>query len=263
MNIVNTIYEVELEKEAVFIVHEKFERTFNKHQHSKGQLSYVEDGIAYISIENQQFVIPAKHFVWIPKNIPHELKVAHSATQLHSIYFPVVTAKEDPFYEQFGIYPANNLIIELIRFTERWNKQSITSKNEFSELLFGLFHILSEEKNKQLSIMLPFSDDAKMIKIINYVEQYYGTNLSIEMMTQHFNMSERTFTRWFKKELGITFKQYVKSVRITKAIEFLLKTNLSISEIANKVGYDSLPSFSKIFHEFTGKRPHEMRKELK
>lgn len=79
-------------------------------------------------------------------------------------------------------------------------------------------------------------------------------------MTEKFNMSERTFTRWFKKELGISFVQYLKSVRILNAIELLLKTNLSIAEISNHVGYDSLSSFSNLFFTFTGKRPNEMRR---
>ena len=108
--------------------------------------------------------------------------------------------------------------------------------------------------------MLPVSNDSKMIKITDFIQSHFGEHLTVELMTQKFNMSERTFTRWFKKELGITFMQYLKSVRMMQAIDFLLKTNLSISEIANKVGYNSLPSFSTVFFEYTGKRPHDMRK---
>lgn len=255
-----TIDIVELDPEAVFIVHEKFERNFPKHQHSKGQLSYVEDGIAYVTIENQQFVVPSKHFIWIPKNTPHHLKVSHSATQLHSIYFPDNNKIKHSFYDIFGIYPANELIISLIRFTECWNKEFVHFNSNFYELVYGLYHIIPEVQSDELRIMLPFSDDVKIVKITQYIQENYGKNLNIVFMTQQFNMSERTFTRWFKKELEVTFMQYLKSVRMMHAIEFLLKTNLSISEISNKVGYSSLPSFSNIFHEFTGKRPNEMRK---
>lgn len=256
----NTIAIVEKEPKAIYVVHEKFERKFEKHQHSKGQLSYVEDGIAYVTIDQQQLVVPAKHFIWIPKNTPHQLKVSHSATQLHSIYFPESKKIEDPFYNHFGIYPANTLIISLIRFTERWNKEFVVKKTPFYELIKGLYHVLSEVKSSQLTIMLPVTEHEQMVKMTQYIQENYGKNLTVDVMTDKFNMSERTFSRWFKKELGITFMQYLKSVRMMQAIEFLVKTNLSISEIANKVGYDSLPSFSTIFYEYTGKRPYDMRK---
>lgn len=260
MNELRTINIVELEPEAIYVVHEKFERKFDKHLHSKGQLSYVEDGIAYVTFENQQLVVPAKHFIWIPKETPHQLKVSHSATQLHSIYFPENKKHKSSFYDQFGIYPANDLIIALIRFTERWNKEFVHKKTPFYELIEGLYHLIAEEKLNRLDIMLPVSNDSKMTKITDFIQSHFGEHLTVELMTQKFNMSERTFTRWFKKELGITFMQYLKSVRMMQAIDFLLKTNLSISEIANKVGYNSLPSFSTIFYEYTGKRPHDMRK---
>lgn len=255
-----TIDIVEQEPQAIYVIHEKFERKFEKHQHSKGQLSYVEDGIAYVTIDQKQLVVPAKHFIWIPENVPHQLRVSHSATQLHSLYFPENIKIKDDFYHHFGIYPANDLIVSLIRFTERWNEEFVTKKTPFYELIKGLYHVLSEVKKDQLSIMLPVSDHLLMVKITQYIQENYGKNLTVEVMTKTFNMSERTFSRWFKKELGITYMQYLKSVRMMQAIEFLVKTNLSISEIANKVGYDSLPSFSTIFYEYTGKRPYDMRK---
>lgn len=257
---IKTIELVENKPDAIYVVHEKFERKFNTHQHSKGQLSYVEDGVAYVTINQRQLVVPAKHFIWIPKNTPHKLKVSHSATQLHSIYFPENIKIKDSFYKHFGIYPANDLIISLIRFTERWNEEYVTNKTIFYELIKGLYHILSDVKSSKISIMLPVSEHPQIQKITQFIQENYGKNLTVELMTNNFNMSERTFSRWFKKELGITFIQYLKSVRMMQAIEFLLKTNLSISEISNKVGYDSLPSFSTIFYKYTGKRPYDMRK---
>ncbi len=244
----------------VYVVHERFERRFRMHVHSKGQLSYVEDGIAYLTLENAQFVLPAKHFVWIPAQLPHELNVSHSATQLHSLYFPSPEKVLHNFYGTFGIYPANELLIALIRFTERWHAQSVDADAPFYELLYGLYNLLSETDMTPLHLMLPFSEDRNITRITDYIQQHFGDDLTISFMMQRFNMSERTFTRNFKKELGITFMQYLKSVRIMEAISLLLKTNLSISEIANKVGYDSLPSFSRIFRAYTGKGPNEMRK---
>lgn len=260
MNQYQTIEVVESEKEKIFVIHERFERLYNTHCHSKGQLSYVEDGIAYLTIKNQQFIVPAKYFIWIPSEIPHKLKVSHSATQLHSFYFPKSLGIKNDFYDEFGIYPAGDLIVSIIKFSERWNEEFIDDHTEFYELMKSFYLLISEKKDNNLSLMLPFSEKKHVIKITNYILENYHQNLSLEFMTLKFNMSKRTFTRWFKKELGVSFIQYLKSVRILKSIELLLKTNLSIAEIANNVGYDSLSSFSNLFFQFTGKRPMEMRK---
>lgn len=251
---------IEQDANGIFIVHEKFERNYDTHYHLKGQLSYVEDGIAYVTIKNQQFIVPARYFIWIPKNVPHKLKVSHSATQLHSIYFPEFLDVTNDFHNEFGIYPATDLIIAIIRFSEKWNKKSVNKTMEYFELIKSLYQIIAEKKESRLALQLPFSENEQVIKVTLFIQGNYDKNLSLEVMTEKFNMSERTFTRWFKKELGISFVQYLKSVRILNAIELLLKTNLSIAEISNHVGYDSLSSFSNLFFTFTGKRPNEMRR---
>jgi transcriptional regulator GlxA family with amidase domain len=58
----------------------------------------------------------------------------------------------------------------------------------------------------------------------------------------------------------MTFLQYVKTIRMVKAIEMLLKTQKSIGEIAFDVGYVTLSSFSDAFYEFTRARPSDFRR---
>lgn len=255
-----TIEIVEKQREGVFLVHERFERKFDAHQHSKGQLSYVEDGIAYVSIDQQQLIVPARYFLWIPPELVHQLKVSHSATQLHSIYFPSNFETSDEFYQTLGIYPASDLIISIIKFSERWNKIYIDEQTQFFDLIRSLYQLLPIQKNDAMDLRLTTSEDPKMIKVIAYISENFREDLTLQMMTKKFNQSERTFTRWFKKEMKLSFIQYLKTLRMVKAIEFLLNTNLSISEIALQTGYDSLPAFSNTFFKYTGKRPNEMRK---
>ena len=241
-----------------YIAHEKYERKFNMHQHEKGQLSFVEDGVAYLEINNQHFVVPAKHFFWIPARTPHQLKVSHSATQLHSLYFKETSHE---FYHEFGIYPASNLMIELIKFTERWNNQFVNYDQPFTQCLTALLEIATLQK-ASVDIRLPIATTKKMEDITQYIYANFNKPLCLKEMTMTFNMSERSFCRLFKKELNTSFIQYLKTVRVINAIDLLVKTNMSIYEIANAVGYESLPAFSNIFLEYTHKRPLEIRNSL-
>ena len=61
--------------------------------------------------------------------------------------------------------------------------------------------------------------------------------------------------------LDISFLQYLKTLRMVKAIELILKSHKSINEIADEVGYSSISTFSDTFHEFTQSRPSDLRKQ--
>ena len=63
----------------------------------------------------------------------------------------------------------------------------------------------------------------------------------------------------FKKETGISFKEYVIHTKIKKAKELLLHENLKIYEVAEYVGYKSVNYFSKIFKATTGVYPSEYK----
>lgn len=97
-----------------FVVHEKSEKLFPLHKHSKGQLSYVEGGLAYVVVDNQSFVVPPRHFLWVPKGLLHMVKVSFSATVVRSLYFYSRNDENDSFYSKLGIYPASELLIQMI-----------------------------------------------------------------------------------------------------------------------------------------------------
>lgn len=255
MKLLDNLSEIDQNDAFAYIIHEKFERNFDQHQHQKGQFSFVEDGIAYLTIDNKHYLVPAKHFFWIPANIPHQLRVSHSATQLHSMY---IQPMEGSFFQNFGIYPANNLIIHLIKFTERWSQQFVNLDQPFTSVLKTLFEVITLQKDS-LYIKLPIANSNIMESIVNYIQTNYSKPLHLKDMTERFNMSERSFCRLFKKELNITFLQYLKTFRVITAIDLLAKTNKSIYDIANEVGYESISSFSNVFLDYTNKRPQEMR----
>jgi cupin superfamily acireductone dioxygenase involved in methionine salvage len=108
---------VEIKPKSVYVVHERLERKLPLHSHSKSQLTYVDGGIAYIFTGEHTYFIPARHYIWIPKDLPHYVKVRTSATITRNLYFYTEDDHTDPFYTKFGIYPVNNLLFEMIGFT--------------------------------------------------------------------------------------------------------------------------------------------------
>ena len=86
--------------------------------------------------------------------------------------------------------------------------------------------------------------------------------LSIPIMAKHLDMSSRTFARKFFEELQISPGKWLQQKRIDMAKTLLEKTNLSISEICYRIGYDDPSSFSRLFSKATGMGPNEFRKQI-
>lgn len=260
MSVLQMLTEIEEKPRGVFITHERTEKKINVHAHQKGQLSFVRGGIAYITINKDTYIIPTRHFCWIPAGIGHAIKVGNTAAVLHSLYFYTHDDDKNSFYGKLGIYPANELLVQMILFTEKWDDRLVDENEENFEFLIALKNILPQISNKALPLVLPFSENERMIRICDYLERNIAENITLTSLSSHFNISERTMSRFFQSELKISFLQYFKTLRMVKAIELLLKTDYSIGEIAEMVGYDTLAAFSHVFFEMTHTRPLEMRK---
>ena len=98
--------------------------------------------------------------------------------------------------------------------------------------------------------------------IASYIDINYGDkNLSLTSVADLFSISEPYLSSIFKQSLGINFSTYMEGIRIDKAKEFLEKTNLSIGEISENVGYGSVNSFCRAFKRVTGISASEYRKK--
>jgi hypothetical protein len=75
---------------------------------------------------------------WIPQGMEHILEIGHTATVLRSLYFYAHDDISDPFYSRLGIYPASELLIQMIKYTEIWDEKHVTDKDENFEFLVAL-----------------------------------------------------------------------------------------------------------------------------
>ena len=84
--------------------------------------------------------------------------------------------------------------------------------------------------------------------------------ITIETLSEQFDVPTSTLKRCFKGVYGTTIHQYLKECRINAAKRLLHETNQSILEIANAVGYENGSKFTSAFKEATGVTPSSYRK---
>lgn len=107
-------------------------------------------------------------------------------------------------------------------------------------------------------------DDYENSRIINNVyhiiETEYMTDLTLESVAQRLYFSASYLSHLFKKETNQNFIDYIKNYRLKKSCELLKNTNLRISQICTKIGYESTSYYCALFKSTYGMTPTQYRK---
>src|SRR5699024_8450015 len=94
---------------------------------------------------------------------------------------------------------------------------------------------------------------------ILYIQRNICEPLSLTQLTNHVSYSPYHFTRIFKARTGLSPLYYVYSMRLHKAKEWLLNTDLTVRDIGMEVGQQSLGTFTTRFTEKVGITPSQFR----
>lgn len=108
--------------------------------------------------------------------------------------------------------------------------------------------------NKSLKLILR--------KAIDYIHEHYNEQVTLNEVAEHIYVSTFYISRMFKKELGISFVDYLNDVRIEKAKELLKDVKYKTYEVAELVGIPDPHYFSKIFKKYAGMTPSEYKETL-
>lgn len=105
--------------------------------------------------------------------------------------------------------------------------------------------------------------DVRILQMLEYLRKHYDRKFSLSDMADTFHISRGECCRFFKKMMGMTISEYLLEYRLTKSMELLNSTSLSITEIAHAVGFISSSNYSALFKEKTGYSPREYRGKKK
>ena len=127
----------------------------------------------------------------------------------------------------------------------------------------ALFDALHAMMTTQLARIAQQQRDgaARPIRVARqYVQQHYHEPITLEQVCEATGFSVSYFSALFKMETGEGFVKYLTHVRMEHARELLQQTNLSISEICVRVGYNDIKHFTQTFKKETNLNPGQYRK---
>ncbi|AOT71347.1 response regulator transcription factor [Geosporobacter ferrireducens] len=122
---------------------------------------------------------------------------------------------------------------------------------ELTEILDIIFEEIVDKKL--------YDRNDEMNAIVNYVEKNYQNRISLEEVADYVNLNPQYLSRLVKKELGIGFSNYVTNLKIEKAKELLLETDMPVLNISLELSYNEPNYFCRVFKKIVGMTPMEYR----
>ncbi|MCU6792657.1 helix-turn-helix domain-containing protein [Paenibacillus sp. WQ 127069] len=99
-------------------------------------------------------------------------------------------------------------------------------------------------------------------KACDFAEKSYMQEISLSQIADYVGLSVSHFSALFKQHTGDSFVNYMNKFRIEKAKQLLLEPDLKIYQVADMVGFSSMPYFNRVFKNITGLSPNEYRKGM-
>ncbi len=103
---------------------------------------------------------------------------------------------------------------------------------------------------------------SRLKRVKEHVDQYYAEEMSLEKAARIAATEKTYFSTFFHKKVGITFTDWLRRLRVAKAIEIIKTRNQSICDIAFEVGFGDLRSFERAFKKYTNMTAREFKQSI-
>lgn len=200
---------------------------------------------SYTQIEN---LLQKREFEPILKMLDAIKLIKPNAASVENLMF---------FYRNVFLLISNLMISLGIEFISTKEFKEIITFSNFEKAMNYLTSGL-----KLISEHLFFPDKKLVQRVDEYVQKHYAEELSLEKIANHFQYEYGYFSRMFRKLKGVTFKKYLNSIRLEKAMDLIKSSSLKYGEIAVAVGYKNYEHFSRSFREQYGCSPREIERKV-
>ena len=116
---------------------------------------------------------------------------------------------------------------------------------------------------RSMELYGPDSGELSALKnIVDYCSRNYTKEISLDMLSKELHISKYYISHIFGSRLNMRFNDYVNSLRVSKACLLLTDSDMSITDISDKVGFSTIRTFNRAFLRQTGKSPSDYRRTI-
>jgi len=226
------------------------ETSIEPHRHPRAQLLWAAEGVLRVTTEENVWIVPSSHAVWIPGGCFHHL-VTETAVKTRNLYIDPSYAVRSQ-HKGCAMLLLTPLMREIIlRFA------SLTLESDTGALhRLGLVAIDELQRLESSALNLPAGHDPRLRRLIGHMVRTPAEQRSLQALGQLAGASVRTLERLFAAETGMSFRQWRSRLKLLSAVE-QLRQGHSSTTIAHALGYRSASAFVAAFHEHFGCPPQQ------
>lgn len=255
------------------------------HSHTFFELIYVYDGKCIQKIGNHSFSLQMGDVCIIPPSVRHSIEADDDT----SVIFNVMIRKETLHSIFFNFLSSNNVLSTFFLnniYSQKSNSYILFHTGSDFEIKRGFLYMYWESINKDLyfyqmianTLTLCFGllirnysryvempaaynkTESQAEKILQEMQCNYKI-VTIDSIASQFGYSEEYISKLIKNFTGKSFTKALQDIRMSKAEDLLVNTNMTIENISVSVGYSNMEHFIRLFKRIHDQTPTRYRKE--
>lgn len=251
-------------------------RESGEHFHQDIELLYVMEGTLDVTLGEQTIHMQSEDILVVNANKKHSVKgsdnillaqlmieyhmVSDVFQSMNVIFWCDSTKDESERYEELRKVLKNLLNQHLSTGGNTASFGYISLCYRVLDMLACYFLVQTADKE--------FADendkfDERIQQINNYIRANYNRPISLKELSEKLYLSNGYLSRFFKKNYGMNFAEYLTNIRLFHAVDELLYTNTPVTMIAYDNGFASIAVFNKAFKKAYGETPSALRKKSK
>jgi len=239
------------------------------HTHTHTELFFIVSGKGQFLIQDQVFPVDVSNLVIINPNVPHT-EASLNAQPLEYIVLGISgieLAADANFNGQFCILDHFESV-EISSCLRNILREMELKNADYEDVCQSYMEILMIRLMRNIAIAAQdepqvISGNRQCAAVKRYIDQHFKEPLTLEQLSEEAHMNKYYLSHAFKREYGVSPINYMISRRIEESKYLLVETDLSMSQIAQILGFSSLSYFSQVFRKNQEISPMEFRQNSK
>ena len=264
--------------------HNRYTPAFT-HRHSFFEIAYVFSGHCTQNIGSGRVKFTKGDFIFIAPGIYHTMEVFDDSSIIlnilirkgtfHQMFLPLAKGKDiqSRFFRE-GLY--NSHKIEYLAyhtgdsrkdFMRRIYAEHLKNDDYSDQIQIGMLITMTAEIMREFQATMTCSYSSGDIQndegfaVLGYIQEHGGT-MTLAEIGRHFGFSEAHCSRLIQKTTGMGFNDWKRILRVRRAENLLMNTNMTINDISLALGYENTETFIRLFRRVLHITPGKYREQM-
>ena len=252
-----------LEKSISFSEMHVFPRKYRNvqnlpHWHGEPELIFTESGSAAVTVDGKCYFLQAGEAAFVCSESLHSIKSENGSIitvlKLDAAYFDRLLRGKRPVSPVLqGVEGIGSALAELLTEAKRQDAYSGVIADSVATRL--LAHILRSQPLITGESASPTAEKYK--RLLDEIAAKYA-DITFHDAAELMHFSRPYFSKYFYTHAGMSFTQYLNTIRISVAVEQLQTGNLSVTQVSQSCGFNTIRNFNRVFKALTGYAPHAL-----